>query len=401
VIDLLALAALFAAAWLFALRPLRGRAQLAVSAASALSCLALSLALLYRAPATYEYVVYPSPADQAGLQGPGAVTKAGAAPVASLGQLLGATLAEGTLEITASHPFARPLPGPGAAPFWRPLDSYEIEEATGGLAVLPRRPALRSFLTPLRRQATPGSIDPARVLSAAGRETPTVGALLATLRAMPKDGVLALRVAFPTPDNGVNTVFYGPHFLDQPPQPNADADETAQFQLGLSGLPLVSRGAHRAYSRWIRTLTFLDGAPLYGPRSLRAWLRAHPESAGTVIAGYDTIAGPRLGLLPRVYPGAAKTWAVGAVALFLRPVLTVPALATLARFRADLPLQLYALDDPITAPTAFFLLASLFACLTLGIAATRWWASPRARVGAALLLALLLEAGSLFVIRSF
>jgi hypothetical protein len=369
VIDLLFYLGLATALLLFLTRRTGPRALLAGFAAASALAHTAGVALLYARPAAFAYVAFPSPAALAGLHGAGTVTEAGGAPAApSVGAFLGRSLASAELRVgTTGGRFERAYAVPARA-WWEGVDSYDLEEASGGLVFFPRRPVYRSFLPPVYLQTDATANEVLRIESVSGKPTATIPALLAELEGFPRDGVLSLRVMRPGPSDGLATLYYSPYQFPAVPELRpVRADELAQRHLGLSGLLLLAR--REGARHWL--LRGVGATPIYGPAGFAERLRKFPEDRRAFRPDPSPKAFPRLTLFPLLHAGAFATWLPGLAAAYVRPVLELPRLRHLPALWPDVPKQYYLLDDGYGAASLLFRVAALAASLALALGAWR------------------------------
>jgi hypothetical protein len=405
-IDLIIYLALTSGIFFWLTRKIRAALLAALLAIISAIALALCLFALYRSPPRYDYVVWPSIAASEGLQAHGKVTAIDGVPVDNLGDFFARALNSEKISIQAQKEFQRHL-DLVKEPFWVPLDSYDLEEASGGLAMLPRKPIYHKTDPNLRWQIGVAGMQPLRIISAHGAETPSIAELVSELKPVPPGGFIGLRMMKPSPDNGVQTVVYSPFAFGTPEgKTGFTADILAQYQLGLSGLTLLEHVSGKAVS--VSTIYSLPGRQITGPAAM-AKAAQDSENYRYFAPKGHMIAFPRLALLPRIFTSPLESWALGVPGTYLRQLADFSNVAELFTFWEYIPAQLYLLDDGINYSTILFRLSSLAASAAMALLAlaavgrfqnvfallAKW------RFPFLLLLTLLLQVADLFRFRAF
>jgi hypothetical protein len=369
----------------------------------------LCIASLYSLAPKYEYVQHPSPASEAGLRGSGKVRALGDAPVTSLGEFLALAFSRAHAAISAEGGFHRVYPLFGEWKLWRALDSYDLEEASGGLVFFPRRPNLKNASPLLGRQIQAWEPGLIRIIQAHGQPTPTIAAFLLEVEKMPRNGVMNIRAMQPTPDHGVQTIYFSPSFHPAPKKgavPGSPADD-AQILTGFSSVPLLIQDKRKV----MYTEHFYFQRPYWisGPAKLDEMLLSHVSPWKRLAQDATVYIQPRLALLPRLYESAWVSWLASVPGAFVRQITALPNLWSVAWLWEYLPKQYYMLDDAIRAPTFFFKLGSLATSLLIASALwavcarrpyfpQRW---KRRKMVFLFTLATLLQIADLFVIRAY
>jgi len=409
-IDILVIIILALAVLLHFTKKVPAKYMTITSAAASAATLALCLTALRLSATNYGYVLWPSRAATAGLKGGGHIDSLDGISLSNLGDFLAAALNRNELHIQAHGDFHRHYE-PDTWKFWRALDSYDLEEASGGLALSPRRPILHAGTIFVKNQIPGHVAEPIRIVSAQGIETPTIEPFLRVLEPIPQGGAISFRVMRPTPDNGLQTIIYSPSESsgidkDAPKQP----DELGQLQLGLSGLPLVVRSSPDGGGGGGGVLHALGGKEIFGPAALSAAIADSPsEWQRTYPAGADVCLFPRLTLLPHLYEHYWTTWLVGIPSTYLRQFLALPKIFDVFIWWDIIPKQYYLLDDGLTFYSFAFRLSSLAASLAL---AFLLWSScmqfkhaarlvKRRRYSCVLILTILFQLADLMCFRRF
>lgn len=366
-----------------------------------------------------------SPAFSAGVRGEGKVLAVGGRAPGSLGRLAAALLhgegarietTRGTYEVKSYGLAWRP---------WEALDSYALEEATGGLMLTKRQPVFLSrggdaFILQI---TTPDASGGIRIERAAGKPVDGLHELFSAIGAMPEGGITPLRVMRPTPDDNVSTVIFSPSMMPPPPAGEAEGVEDRLARtLGLTGAFTLAESP--ATAPLLGFPERLNGQAVYGPRTfLRAYSEALATEKGEATFRFRSGDGmlwrkgeggrffvrPRVGLLPWIGPDAFTSWAVGVPFSPVRQALGLAGLRLILRHLAFVPRQLYNLDDdPFAVPGfVFYRLSSLFVSIFLALLAWRILRPRIARYGRppswargllVLSLALLLQLGDLLVV---
>lgn len=345
------------------------------SAAVSAFSLAICILSLYAIRPDYAYVLWPSDAGWAGLSGSGSVREVGGARVASLGSFLSRASSGDELPIQARGAFRRLRYGPERTWFWEALDSYALEEMAGGLVFFPRRPIAYQTSPSSRVQASNDLQDNGlRIIAVQGRATSTIADLETALRELPLRGVANLTIMAPSPDGDTKLTYYVPAALERPATP-VSGGRLAQYQLGLSGVPLLLRYPEPFVQQ--QTLRQFDGEELTGPGQFAAGLARFPEKSLPLFHNAtDVLARPRLGLLPRLYANPFLSWLAAVPGTYVRQLLSFRNIGTIVKFWNHLPKQYYHLDDGLSVPAFFFRLGSLGASFTLAAGA---WALAQRR----------------------
>lgn len=359
---------------------------------------------------SYDHVVHPSQASAAGISGRGRIEGE-----EGLLSFLGRALSEEKLTITSQgKEFTRELPVAGRWMFWRAVDSYLIEEASGGFAFFPRRPIFHgqgdAFAAQIRKKGYEG----VRIVSTHGIETPTIGSFLEILAQVPRGGTVLVKSMQPGPDNSAVSVILSPSVFA------TSSVEEAQPYLGFSSLPFaVNRpGGEEFYP----VVYAVNSKPVYGPLSFRERVRQLRNIPGKVLNAHHArtpIGGryfhatllPRLALTPWLHESGVVTFLVGVPGTFLRQVFSLTNLPGVIGDWHLLPKQLYALADGVTLPFVFFkgsgLAASCALALLFWMALACWPKTEnfcrKRRVRGIFLFALALafQLGDLFVFHRF
>lgn len=412
---------IFFVSWLFLkLFPLHGKTIRYLLAAAALA-FALSLFCFYRTPAKFDYVIHPSAASAAGLKGRGEATTVGGEPVAGLGSFFAAALWQEQTSIRAGRDFARECLGPGWR-FWQALDSYVLEECSGGLALLPRRPIYHGaggVLLPAQITALRAG-EWLRFIQAGEKPLTRISEMLTELTPLPPGGVIPIRVMRPSPDTAVQTVVFSPVALQQRRVKGLPMEQAAQLYFDFSGLPVTI--VRYSQPDVMSTLYEVSGVPVYGPGLLKREARNPRErwrprlefNNFSLPFGNGTdyllrlVLRPRVSLLPWMHKHAFVSWMLSVPGTAIRQVASLMELPRL--FSLKLPMQAYLLDDAFTWSFFWFRLGSLSVSLALaGVLRTAVSSSKgagrirdllplRSRGILLLLLVVALQLGDLFVI---
>jgi hypothetical protein len=348
---------------------------------------AASLFSLYRNEAQYDYTLYPSQAAAAGIAGSGRVSSVKDLSHPSIGAFFANALWERELLIAGGKSFTRTYE-PLGWKFWRALDSYILEESSGGLGLLPRRPIYRGVNSFLRMHFLNFRVSRQwRLIELQGKKTNTIGDLLREINPIPEKGISLLRMMRPTPDNGVATLLLSPKAFAFPQLENLANEQASQVFLGLSGLHMHLTSLKGW--RMTDTVIAVDSKPIYGPQSFANAIAEEKESHFLNIQNrerpfaknnFSVLLQPRLALLPWLHENVFVSWVMSVPGSILRQIISLPNIFVLPSFGRNLPMQAYLLDDSFSGSFLFFKLGSLFVSLFLSLLLVQALAAWKLRI---------------------